>query len=410
MKFNFLNIILGLTFVFQGIIAQPKMNPPGYPKNDYLLIPFFHENKIKVQILAKSVNDELIFLKTDSGKFISDFSVDYLFTSLNNKSSINERNIDTLIEVNSFIATNSKVEYAKIFDHIEIKPDNYEFSIKGYTDNGRKELFSYSDSLNWNFENNIAVSNSFILKSDSTAFISQESIPFGVPGNIMLPVFWRKNFQPDSIQFLVYKDSKNKVIWKNSLAFPPQKQFLIIPGSIEKLPEGSYTLQTVFMKNKRKIKSFKHNFNIKWMDKPWSLSDYQIAEKPLKAALEDDFEALVLSKCNDEMLAFKKYWKEMDPTPNSEYNELEAEFYKRADDTQRKFGSERKYGWETDMGEIYLKFGPPEKVNDQSLNPSGNPYVVWLYPSANMTFKFVANGDEYKLEEIRSLENENEKN
>jgi len=397
----FITLFAVLILVPDAHSRQGKNNR-GYPQHDYILIPTFDANKIKVRIQAKCLHDNLIFYKKDKG-FSGTFILEYVFYSMNDQSRVHQRNLEKEIELDTYALTNSRKEYSEIDDETAMIPDDYRISIKGYTDNGRKELFAYSDTLYWDIEKQIAVSYSYIQNTDKSVFTGQKNIPFGLNGKIVLPLYWLEKNRPDSLSFFVYTKGRSELIWKKTIDAPKETKFLEIPGSIEKLPEGKYQLYVVFNKNRQVKRTFRQNFIVEWLGKPWSLSEIGLALKPLRAILGDDFEKTVMNNSDSDLKSFNSYWKKADPTPETEYNEIQAEFYQRADEVQRKFGSERKYGWDGDLGLIYLKYGEPDEVNDQHLNPFGDEYVEWTYTSVDKKFVFVFDGKEYKLRKVLEI-------
>ena len=54
------------------------------------------------------------------------------------------------------------------------------------------------------------------------------------------------------------------------------------------------------------------------------------------------------------------FWKRRDPTPDTEENEFRTEYYKRLDAANELFRDERKEGYLTDRGRIFVLFGPPQ--------------------------------------------------
>ncbi|MGQ9705812.1 MAG: GWxTD domain-containing protein [bacterium] len=64
----------------------------------------------------------------------------------------------------------------------------------------------------------------------------------------------------------------------------------------------------------------------------------------------------------------ERFWKKRDPTPTTEVNELKDEFYKRLEYVKEHFAISNKKGWDTDMGRIYIKYGPPDDI---AREPSG---------------------------------------
>ncbi|MFQ5584403.1 MAG: GWxTD domain-containing protein, partial [Calditrichia bacterium] len=145
-------------------------------------------------------------------------------------------------------------------------------------------------------------------------------------------------------------------------------------------------------------------FSIIWFDKPVSLWDYQLAVEPIRYIVEEA-EYKELAKGGDKLKKLEAFWKERDPTPETPFNELKKEFYSRVDSTLARFSTRRRLGWHTDLGKIYISNGPPDKIEDHSLDPVPNPYLQWIYyhdgKQLVYTFEAVNGRKEYKLADAR---------
>ena len=85
---------------------------------------------------------------------------------------------------------------------------------------------------------------------------------------------------------------------------------------------------------------------------------------------------------------FYDLWKDVDPTPNTEFNELMNEYYKRVSYANENFDG-WKEGWETDRGMIYILFGPPDQVERTSPSMTRSTlYLIWTYNKINKQFIF----------------------
>tara|TARA_B100001029_G_C15062375_1_gene459678 strand:- start:574 stop:1746 length:1173 start_codon:yes stop_codon:yes gene_type:complete len=93
---------------------------------------------------------------------------------------------------------------------------------------------------------------------------------------------------------------------------------------------------------------------------------------------------------NDKVIFIKDYWKSMDPTPNTEQNEVMNEFFQRVDYATTNF-SEIGPGWQSDRGRIYILFGPPDHIEIVNQNNQGYKYEIWHYNSGKQ-FIFIDEG------------------
>lgn len=95
---------------------------------------------------------------------------------------------------------------------------------------------------------------------------------------------------------------------------------------------------------------------------------------------------------------FYLYWKELDPSPNTAFNEAMSEYYQRIKYANEQFKSYTE-GWLTDMGMVYIVMGPPQQAEQQETFGNNIQYRLWRYLN-NRTFLFAdKNGfGNYRLE------------
>jgi len=118
--------------------------------------------------------------------------------------------------------------------------------------------------------------------------------------------------------------------------------------------------------------------------------DIDLAMRQMKYILTNE-EKISLKKIEkkDMEKQFFTLWKERDPTPETDYNELMEEYYGRVWYANEHFDAWRP-GWETDRGMIYILFGPPDEVqrtNPVSTNTS-SILQIWYYNNLNKQFVF----------------------
>ena len=75
-----------------------------------------------------------------------------------------------------------------------------------------------------------------------------------------------------------------------------------------------------------------------------------------------------------------EYWKEKDPTPKTDENELISQLNNRVRYVNKNF-SILMQGWRSDRGRIYIIYGPPQYVDESYQDKMGYTYQKWMYPS-----------------------------
>jgi GWxTD domain-containing protein len=90
------------------------------------------------------------------------------------------------------------------------------------------------------------------------------------------------------------------------------------------------------------------------------------------------FRALTTDAQREEFI--KQFWLRRDPTPGTAQNEFKEEHYRRIAYANSHFRTNHLSGWKTDMGRIYITFGPPDEIGEHlQTSPDQAPYVDWRY-------------------------------
>ncbi len=174
---------------------------------------------------------------------------------------------------------------------------------------------------------------------------------------------------------------------------------VVLKLPIEKLDIGPYLLRVSAKQGERKD-SVSFRTSIYWRNMPYSLRDIDFAIDVMRYILtEEEYDRMKSGNQREMMQHFRAYWRELDTTPETEYNEMMTEYFLRVDETIDRFQTlfERN-GAFTDRGKVYILFGAPDETQ-RSLNSDEPAEEIWYYTSLGKTFRFIdrnKNGD-YKL-------------
>ncbi len=125
-----------------------------------------------------------------------------------------------------------------------------------------------------------------------------------------------------------------------------------------------------------------------WPDMPPSLLNLDIAIDMLKYIIpEKSVDALKKGSDLEKETKFREFWASKDPTPETEYNELMSEYYRRVDYAFKEFRNpENPDGQDTDRGTVYIKYGPP--ISTERQFPSkGRVLETWKYKDRTFVFE-----------------------
>ena len=141
-------------------------------------------------------------------------------------------------------------------------------------------------------------------------------------------------------------------------------------------------------------------FVLHWRGIPVTITDLDLAIDEMQYITDKDLiDEMKKAPPDKKRQMFLDFWKKKDPTPNTERNELMEEYYGRVEYANKHF-THYVDGWKTDMGMVYIIFGPPSNIERHPFDIDSKPYEVWTYYDLNRQFVFVdASGfGDYRLQ------------
>lgn len=289
---------------------------------------------------------------------------------------------EVTIKTAEFQNTISKNLYYSSNFSLKVSPKKYKATLTIIDQVRNKEFPIKPFDINFEDENSFELI--FIKKEDLNNLTSQEIknkfynfLPFSSEAYyLILPE--REDLNHISIEnrFVKYNLSK-----KENSGF----RYSIFELDTLNLIEGSYDLRWGDKNGHLK------RLNVIWLDKPEYLKNFDNALKILNYLFENEHSLnRYFADKNEQLIKFYEIWKKLDPTPHTPFNELMAEFYRRADYAFTNFNSvSQADGAQTDRGKIYIIYGPPSKV-ERTFAPDGRSIEIWTYNSGrNLKFKFL---------------------
>ncbi len=165
---------------------------------------------------------------------------------------------------------------------------------------------------------------------------------------------------------------------------------LEIPGL--QLGFGDYVIlvETRMKSNRNYYSIAQREFVIRWHEIPELISDLDKAIEQLVYIAKPEELNYIKSAPNDaeKEKRFLEFWRKKDPTPGTLRNELMEEYYGRVKYANEHFGHYIE-GWKTDMGMVYIIFGPPSSVDRHPFDIDSKPYEIWYYYEINRRFIFL---------------------
>ena len=132
-------------------------------------------------------------------------------------------------------------------------------------------------------------------------------------------------------------------------------------------------------------------FSVTWMGLMDQLQDLDAAIAQLRYIAKDrELRAIrEAPTLNQRYRLFQEFWARRDPSPGSRRNERMEEYYYRVAHANRQYGRLQGEGWQTDRGEVFVRFGEPDRVESHATGQSGRPHQIWHYNRIGRRFIFV---------------------
>jgi GWxTD domain-containing protein len=133
------------------------------------------------------------------------------------------------------------------------------------------------------------------------------------------------------------------------------------------------------------------DFTVRWMGLDDQIADLESAVAQLRYIAKDrEIDAIREAATPQERFdLFRQFWDKRDPTPGTRRNERMEEYYFRVSFANQNYGRFTNNGWNTDRGEVFIRFGEPDFVERHPFSYGDKPYQVWYYNRIGRRFIFV---------------------
>jgi GWxTD domain-containing protein len=178
---------------------------------------------------------------------------------------------------------------------------------------------------------------------------------------------------------------------------------VIIPIRGRTLEEGAYRLAVTAEYGPHRTER-NHEFAFRWVDIPLSLRNFDFALDMLEYITDrQEYRELRRGPAAERRRKFNAYWKSKDPDPETAYNPVLNEYYRRVDRAVREYSTiQEPNGARTDRGRVFIIYGSPTET-DRTLTPGLPPQEVWIYTHLSLKFRFV---DQSRQGNYRLIERE----
>ena len=212
------------------------------------------------------------------------------------------------------------------------------------------------------------------------------------------PLFLSGKVYPGDFSIsIIAKNANDEVFWEEELELSSNNQTFSERIIIDTKPEENLTMNVsvTLVQQKRSgedvytIDDAKEiNLRIRKPGLSFFINNVDEALDQMRYIVTDEeYKLLKKTKRKEREKLFYQFWDDRDPTPGTITNELMDQYYYRVRYTNDKFAAFQP-GWKTDMGMIYILFGPPDDMQRSFGQNTRNTYEIWYYYSISRNFSF----------------------
>lgn len=409
-------IVFSCFIIFNSAMGQIVPEPASFTQSKQMFGPplFLYDTyyfllqdsttngfEYQLNVYVAFANDILQFVKERQGHFTAKYD---LFVSIFDQKSnhVTEKLTGNQISVPTFEQTNDRDLSNKHQLKFDLIPGQYKLVL---------DLTDHDTQKSLHREKQVHIEGFIPTKTAVSEILFADKIFFDSLNNIekIIPNL-NRNFVDPKADFWAYleiypasastnlkftytiTDASEQAIVRDERQLPADKK--IMPCLLDlsddiKIP-GRYTLIIQIDENKEKTLT-RAKFSANWSNFEFSKLNINTAIQTLKEFVPDkEYKNIEQSPDSTKEAWFENFWKQRDPTPGTDKNELQEEFYHRVDFANNLFtvNALDKEGWQTDRGSIYIKYGPPADVERHQDQLNLPPYEIWYYEKLDQRFYF----------------------
>jgi GWxTD domain-containing protein len=140
---------------------------------------------------------------------------------------------------------------------------------------------------------------------------------------------------------------------------------------------GSYVFQVELAEGKSRWR-VERSFDVEESGPPRGREFERMLEPLSYIATPQEMDWLRSLTPDQQARGWDEFWRRRDPTPDTPINEMQVEFFRRVRYAAHHFQGFGP-GWRSDMGRIYIKFGPPDQIENRPSSANSPQIEIWYY-------------------------------
>jgi GWxTD domain-containing protein len=399
MKYLLMLLLLTTSLIAQVEYSSRRSGIPIFNYTvDYASFKSNQANKTRVDFFVQVPYSSIQFVKKDNA-FSGGYSVTLSFMDDSKKNILFERNWREKLSTKDFNQTISRDNFNLSYKSFDVNPGKYFVkSIVEDSDSRQTSVKEFQLEVR-KLNDSLAISD-FIFISEIVKDSTGEKIVPNVSRlvtnkTVNLPFFYEIYSDREHQVHVEYylNDKKRNLVTKLLDPIKVKKGVNLITHTIDKsdFVLGDYSLKIELKDSAwNPIDLTEKSFNSIIWGIPTTITDLDKAVKQMTyIASGKDIDFILEGESYDEKLnRFFAFWDTKKPNQTLDDNPILYEYYRRIEYANKNFKGMLE-GWRSDMGLIYVTFGPPSSVERHPMEIDSKPYEVWDYYELNRYFVFV---------------------
>lgn len=198
------------------------------------------------------------------------------------------------------------------------------------------------------------------------------------------PGGWPRNYV---FRYRILNDlGEELVTGTQNVALTRSAEPVVVRPSTTDLFVGGYTFEVTLAEERSKWR-VERTFEVEESGPPRGREFEQMLEALSYVAEAREIDHLRGLPAEEQPRGWEEFWRKRDPTPETPRNEAMLEFLRRVRYTQRHFQGFGP-GWRSDMGRIYIKYGPPDQIETRASSTETWAVELWYYNQPYRRFVF----------------------
>ena len=354
-------------------------------------------NKTRMDFFVQVPYTSIQFVKKDN-VFYANYNITLSFTDESKTNIIFERNWKEKVKTNDFDQTLSGENYNLSYKTYDLNPGKYFVKCIVEDSDSRAASSKEIPLVVKQITDSLGVSDLMLVSEFVKDSTGEKIIP-----NVTASVTNRSNLVP--LYFEIYSNKKRDVNieysvddLKKNTSLKQMEHLTVNPGTNlikhtvnnVSFSVGEYLVNAAIKDNDWKtITTIEKKIYSKIHGVPLAITNLDKAvEQMVYIASPEELDYLKEGKSYDEKLErFLNFWDKKKPSSKTIDNPILYEYFRRVDYSNKHFKGLGE-GWRSDMGMIFITFGPPSSVERHPLDSNTKPYEIWDYYELNRSFVF----------------------